>query len=160
MQESDSSFLQKLNEMKYLRNVLDESLRLYPPVPIDGRRAIEDDILPSGHHIPANTFVLYSSLLMHRRKDLWGEDAEEFKPERFQTALSHPYMFVPFHAGPQVCLGQNMAYREAKVLTCMLLRRFRFELVKDQVVVPRKSIVMPARDGVRMLISPRENAPQ
>ncbi|THU75942.1 cytochrome P450, partial [Dendrothele bispora CBS 962.96] len=112
-----------IKEMKYLRAFLNETLRLYPPVPFDGRSSTTATVLYSKSgppvYIPEGMKCLYSIFLMHRRKDLWGPDALEFDPDRFLDERSHkyltpnPYIFLPFNAGPRICLGQQFAYNEA-----------------------------------------------
>ncbi|KAK0200216.1 cytochrome P450 [Desarmillaria ectypa] len=107
-----------IRDMKYLRSFLNETLRLYPPVPTNGRTSKLATILPNkGHapyYVPNDTRVVYSVFLMHRRTDLWGPDALEFDPDRFLDQRLHkyltpnPYIFVPFNAGPRICLGQQV----------------------------------------------------
>jgi len=81
---------------------------------------------------------MYCSLLVQRSKDLWGPDADEFDPERWldleriKKVIANPFMFIPFHAGPRICLGQNFALNEASFFLIRFLQRFEsFELARD-----------------------------
>ncbi|KAJ3476584.1 hypothetical protein NLI96_g11058 [Meripilus lineatus] len=132
-----------IREMKYLRAFINEVLRLYPPVPFNVRFATKDTLWPTKpgeppYFIPAGTKCLYSVFVMHRRKDLWGPDAADFDPDRFiddrlQKYLTpNPFIFLPFNAGPRICLGQQFAYNEASFMLIRLLQQFSsFELVQD-----------------------------
>ncbi|KAF9645457.1 cytochrome P450 [Thelephora ganbajun] len=124
-----------LRNMKYLRAVLNETLRLFPSVPFNIRYSAVDVVWPSltggkPYFIPAGTRCLYSPYIMQRRKDLWGPTAEEFDPDRFiddRKALlaSNPFMFLPFNAGPRICLGQQFAYNEASFMVVRLVQSFK-----------------------------------
>ncbi|QRV88400.1 cytochrome P450 family protein [Ceratobasidium sp. AG-Ba] len=107
-------------DMKYLRAVINETLRLFPAVPTNERTAIKSTTFKSGgktFYVSKGTNASYSVLLMHRRKDLWGPDAEEFDPERWlderlkKYLTPNPFIFLPFNAGPRICLGQQFAYK-------------------------------------------------
>ncbi|CAE6505159.1 unnamed protein product [Rhizoctonia solani] len=128
-------------EMKYMRAVLNETLRLFPAVPMNERTAVKSTVLHSGgkkYYVPAGATMPYSVLHMHRRKDLWGPDAEEFDPERWlderlkKYVTPNPFIFLPFNAGPRICLGQQFAYNEASYFLSRLLQRVEsFELVPE-----------------------------
>ncbi|KAI0723090.1 cytochrome P450 monooxygenase pc-2 [Earliella scabrosa] len=125
-----------IRNMKYLRAVINETLRLYPAVPFNVRVANRDTTIPNPDptgppvFVPKNVGVAYSVFLMHRRKDYWGPDALEFDPDRFvderlnKYFTSNPFIFLPFNAGPRICLGQQFAYNEMSFFLIRLLQNF------------------------------------
>ncbi|KAF2095752.1 cytochrome P450 [Rhizodiscina lignyota] len=120
-----------LKACSYLQYCMMETLRLYPSVPFNGRRAVRDTTLPTGGgpdgrspiFVPKGREVGYCVYLMQRRKDLWGEDADEFKPERWKNRKPG-WEYLPFNGGPRICLGQQFALTEAGYVTVRLLQRF------------------------------------
>ncbi|KAJ7479871.1 cytochrome P450 monooxygenase CYP63 [Mycena latifolia] len=133
---------ENIRDMKYMRAVINEVLRLYPPVPLnvresrteactlppsDGSYASED---PRPFYMPGGTIIMYLPLLMQRNPALWGPDADIFDPERWlqpdriSKFVSNPTMYAPFSAGPRICLGQNYAYNEASYFLVRLLQEF------------------------------------
>ncbi|KAJ4361246.1 hypothetical protein N0V95_002064 [Ascochyta clinopodiicola] len=120
-----------LKNCSYLQWILNETLRLYPVVPLDGRRAAKDTTLPTGGgsdgtapiYIRAGQQVDYSVYVMHRRKDLWGPDADEFRPERWD-GRKVGWEYLPFNGGPRICIGQQFALTEAGYVIMRLCQRF------------------------------------
>ncbi|KAL6302061.1 cytochrome P450 [Sparassis latifolia] len=109
-----------IREMKYLRAVLNETMRLYPAVPLNLRNSVRDTTIPNPDpngkpiFVPAGTPVTYSVLVMHRMPEYWGPDSMEFDPDRFldervaRYLTPNPFIFLPFNAGPRICLGQQV----------------------------------------------------
>ncbi|KAG2355525.1 cytochrome P450 [Suillus spraguei] len=120
-----------IREMKYLRAVLDGTHS-----PTSFRESVRDTTLTSPEYgkkplfIPRGITVSYSVLLMHRRTDLWGPDALEFDPDRWldervkKYLIPNPFIFLPFNAGPRICLGQQFAYNEMSFMVIRLLQNF------------------------------------
>ncbi|KAI0966082.1 cytochrome P450 52E2 [Xylaria arbuscula] len=121
-----------LRSMKYLNWTLKEALRLNPPVASNTREAVRDTILPRGGgkdgkspvFVTKGTYLRYIPWVMHRRKDIFGDDAEEFRPERWED-LRVTYEYVPFNAGPRICIGQQFALTQMALITFRLLQAFK-----------------------------------
>lgn len=115
----------------YLQHVLNESLRLYPPVPANERFAIKDTTLPVGGgpdgkssvYIRKGQSVAYFVGAMHRRTDLWGDDANDFRPDRWIDRKAK-WDYLPFSGGPRICLGQQHALSLAGFTIIRLLQMF------------------------------------
>lgn len=112
-----------LRELPFTRAVLDETMRLYPPAWVITRRALGADDLPGGVAIPAGSLVILSPWLLHRHPDVWP-DAETFHPDRFLDAYDRE-AYIPFGAGPRLCIGRDFAYLEGVLMLAMLSARFR-----------------------------------
>lgn len=115
-----------LPHLKYLEAVIKETLRLYPPVPFIARRIDKDVTLPSGITLVEGCGLFVSIWSMHRNPRYWGDDVEEFRPERFiDTPLKHPVAYIPFSHGPRNCLGYQYAMMSMKTALATLLRQYR-----------------------------------
>ncbi|KAF7027915.1 hypothetical protein CFC21_039904 [Triticum aestivum] len=122
-----------IGSMHYLHAALTETLRLYPAVPSDVKCCFSDDTLPDGHAVRRGDTVNYQPYAMGRMKLLWGDAAEEFRPERWLDddgvfVPESPYKFTAFQAGPRICLGKEFAYRQMKIFAAVLLYLFKFEM--------------------------------
>ncbi|KAF9578855.1 hypothetical protein BGW38_005146 [Lunasporangiospora selenospora] len=147
-----------IKKLKYQKQVINEVLRLRPPVPFNMRQSVEEDVLPNGYYIPPHTIVSYSAYVTHRMTEYWGEDADKFDPDRWgpeRVGSIKPFMFVPFHAGPRICLGQNLAYTTAQIALTRLLQNFVFKPVTG--FEPQKfgDIVLFSRNGVEVMVEKR-----
>ncbi|KAF8392260.1 hypothetical protein HHK36_022602 [Tetracentron sinense] len=125
----------EVKDMVYTHAALCESMRLYPPVPSDGKEAAGDDVLPDGIVVKKGERVVYHPYAMGRMEGLWGPDWPEYRPERWlERDLSagkwsfvgrDSYTYPVFQAGPRICLGKEMAFLQMKRVVAGVLRRFR-----------------------------------
>ncbi|MEO7330697.1 MAG: cytochrome P450 [Minicystis sp.] len=131
-----------------------EALRLYPPVYMFGRDTTTETTL-GGYTLPRSTNVMISPWVIHRHAHLWP-DPDRFDPERHtpEAESKRPrYAYLPFSAGPRVCLGIHFAYMEAPLVLAALLRRYRFELLRED--EPEPMATLRPRYGVRMRVHRR-----
>ncbi|CAN1287898.1 Cytochrome P450 709B2 [Linum perenne] len=128
MNSPDSDSLPKL---KLMNMVLLETLRLYSPA-LEAFRTTTQDMKLGNLDIPKGTSLFIPIIMIHRSRQLWGHDSNEFKPTRFENGVSmaanHPNAFLSFGIGPRVCIGQNFAMMQAKSVLAMILQRFSFTL--------------------------------
>ncbi|MCO5614204.1 hypothetical protein L7F22_068484 [Adiantum nelumboides] len=144
-----------LGKLKLMTMVLKESLRLYTPVPTVARKLLKETKL--GHLIvPEGCGIFISLCYIHHSKELWGKDADEFKPERFNEgiACNHPMGFLPFSFGGRNCIGQSFAILEAKIVLLSILKRFRFQLSPSYRHAPVSSVTLYPKHGMQILVEP------
>lgn len=139
----------------FLAQVIDESLRLYPPIHLGSRYAAAD-LDFDGYHIPEGSRVLYSIYLTHRHPDHWREP-DSFDPSRFApgTPRPAPYTFLAFGGGPRNCIGAAFAQVEVKVVLARLLQRFEFSLLNGDSIHPHMGATLEPRPGVMMRVTRR-----
>ncbi|GJX10394.1 cytochrome P450 94A2-like protein [Tanacetum coccineum] len=133
-----------VKDMVYTHASLCESMRLYPPVPIDGKQVLNNDVLPDGTSVKKGSHVTYHIYAMGRSEEFWGSDWMEFRPERWLERGDDGWVFKGrdcyeypvFQAGPRVCLGKEMAFLQMKMVAAGVLRRFRVVPVVDDGVQP------------------------
>ncbi|KAI0880186.1 cytochrome P450 [Annulohypoxylon maeteangense] len=122
---------ESLRNMKYLNWAVREALRLNPPVATNSREAVRDTIVPRGGgsdgkspvFVKKGTIIRYFPWALHRRRDIYGDDADEFRPERWET-LRTTYEYIPFNAGPRICVGQQFALTQVAFVTFRILQAF------------------------------------
>lgn len=127
--DHDGQFSMELyEELDYAGQVIDESMRLYPPVPVFAREAIEDDKIGK-YEIPAGTSILLSQFLIHRDESIW-DNPEEFDPERFTDGKQderHRFSYFPFGGGARMCIGRELALLEARIILSLVVNEYRLE---------------------------------
>uniref|UniRef100_A0A803M4E0 Cytochrome P450 n=1 Tax=Chenopodium quinoa TaxID=63459 RepID=A0A803M4E0_CHEQI len=142
-----------LPKLRMLSMIINESLRLYPPATLLPRMAFEDiklgDLL-----IPKGLSIWIPVLAIHHDKELWGDDANEFNPERFASKSSISSRFLPFGAGPRNCIGQTFAIMEAKIILAMLVSQFRFKISSSYRHSPVVVLTIKPKHGVQVCLEP------
>jgi cytochrome P450 len=141
--------------LRYLDQIVDETMRLYPPIHL-GSRVAAVDLNFQGYTIPAGTRVMYSIFLTQRMPQYW-DDPDAFKPERFEAEAKRaqtPYTFLPFGGGPRNCIGAAFAQVEAKVVLARLLQHYHLTLMPKRVRMFMGATLEP-RPGVWMTVRRR-----
>ncbi|ARN78609.1 cytochrome P450 [Nonlabens spongiae] len=129
------SIYECLVDLPYLKQCVEETLRLYPPAYVTDRVTLEDDLCEE-IELKAGSTWLISFYELHRREDLWREP-ETFDPERFspENAKNHRDYYFPFGAGPRMCIGNNFAIYEMVMVLAQLLQRYKIQPVQDEIEI-------------------------
>ena len=145
---------EELSRMSLLERVIEESMRLLPPVWGFERQALEDDVV-LGHRIAKGHIVGVSTWTLHRMPQYW-DNPEGFDPDRFlpERKKERPrFAYVPFGAGPRICIGAGFAMLEAKAILAVLLPRFRFHVASGYRLDPEPLVTLRPKGGIPMVRS-------
>ncbi|TDH37859.1 cytochrome P450 [Pseudohoeflea suaedae] len=150
-----------LDQMPWTRAVFEETMRLYPPAPSINRRAVKDDVYtaPDGTSvdIPKDVTVLIMPWTLHRHRKLWS-NPRAFVPQRFlpeNRGEIDRFQYLPFGAGPRICIGATFALQEAVIALAVLLGGFRFDVLPETSPWPVQKLTTQPGGGLRMRVTPR-----
>jgi cytochrome P450 len=150
-----------LQGLRYTTMMLQEVMRLYPPVWALTRRAVAADNI-GGYDVPAGADVIVSPYTLHRHPAFWPDparfDPARFDPARFdpaQAGAAHRYAYIPFGAGPRVCVGSHLGTLEATLVAAMVARRFRLQPVPDRQARAEAMLSLRPRGGLPMVVRDR-----
>ncbi|KAL5219010.1 hypothetical protein ABZP36_019694 [Zizania latifolia] len=152
----------ELGRLVYLHAALCESLRLYPPVPMEHKEPVAADVLPSGHEVLPGDKIVVSLYAMGRMESVWGSDCREFRPERWvsedgKLRYVPSYRFMSFNSGPRTCLGKDMAFVQLKAVAAAVVKNFEFDAVPGHhVVEPKLSIILHMKNGFMVRVKRRQ----
>ncbi|KAK6794173.1 hypothetical protein RDI58_007626 [Solanum bulbocastanum] len=146
---------ESVSKMKMVTMVIQEVMRLYPPAAFVSREALEDTQI--GHIVVPKGVCLWTLIpTLHRDPEIWGRDANEFKPERFENGVSGacklPQVYIPFGLGPRLCLGRNFAMVQLKVVISLIISKFRFSLSPKYKHSPAYRMIVEPGQGVHILV--------
>lgn len=146
-----------LPRLAFTRQVVEESMRLYPAAPAISTRLAQEEDEICGHKIRKGASVAISPWYLHRNRNLWNEP-ERFDPDRFSPARSagRPrFAYLPFGAGPRVCIGQVLAMNEAILILASLAQRYRPRLAPEARVALRLNVTLQPKYGLTMILERR-----
>jgi cytochrome P450 len=148
--------LEDVPRLTYTRAIFEETVRLYPPVPLLARQALRDETI-RGRAVPAGSLVIVVPWLLHRHRKFWGQPdhyiPERFLPENAQSRVRHAY--IPFSVGPRICAGAAFGLTEAILCIATLAQRVQFRLAADAVVTPVCRLTLRPGDDLRMVVTCR-----
>ncbi|RID44862.1 hypothetical protein BRARA_I01627 [Brassica rapa] len=147
-----------LEKLVYLHAALSESMRLYPPLPFNHKSPLKSDVLPSGHKVKAESKIVICIYALGRMRSVWGEDASEFKPERWISengGLKHEpsSKFLVFSAGPRTCLGKQLALLQMKMVAVEIIQNYDFKVVDSQKIEPVPSVILRIKHGLKVTVN-------
>ncbi|TGO33663.1 hypothetical protein BHYA_0233g00110 [Botrytis hyacinthi] len=151
------STIYKPTTVPYIMAVFYEALRLYPPVPFEIKQCEQATTLPDGTFLPKLAVLVWCPWAMNRSRSIWGEDADDFRPERWledgvivsKTAFEYPV----FNGGPRTCLGKKMAEAVAAQVIATLVVNFNFSLIDQKERISRNSLTLPMEGGLPCKVS-------
>ncbi|XWS31467.1 hypothetical protein CRYUN_Cryun23aG0078700 [Craigia yunnanensis] len=166
-EKSNMPVFEEVKDMVYTHASLCECMRLHPPVPVDTKMAMGDDVLPDGTVVKKGTLVTYHPYAMGRMEKLWGSDWAEFKPERWlerdeagkwSFVGRDPFTYPVFQAGPRICLGKEMAFLQMKRVVAGVLRRFKVVSAVEDGFQPELVVHLTSKMkvGFRIRVEKRE----
>lgn len=145
-----------VGRLRYVDQIIKETLRLWPTAPGFARKARQDDVIANRYRVRKGEPILHLSIMVHRDPRVWGDDADQFNPDHFspeREAALPPDCFKPFGTGPRGCIGQQFALQESKLVLALLLQRFQFvDSLRYQLQVRQALFIRPGDFRVRLRV--------
>ncbi|ESQ29659.1 hypothetical protein EUTSA_v10023421mg [Eutrema salsugineum] len=147
-----------LEKLVYLHAALFEAMRLYPPLPFNHKSPAKTDVLPSGHKVKAYSKIVICIYALGRMRSVWGDDALDFKPERWITdngGLKHEpsHKYMAFNSGPRLCLGKHLALLQMKIVALEIIKNYDFKVIDGHKIEAVPSIVLRIKDGLKVTVT-------
>ncbi|CAN8272765.1 unnamed protein product [Cochlearia groenlandica] len=147
-----------LDKLVYLHGAVCETLRLYPPVPFNHKSPAKPDLLPSGHRVDENVKIVIPTYALGRMRSIWGDDAEDFRPERWvldNGMLRHEpsHKFLAFSAGPRTCLGKKLTFLQMKLVAVEIIRNYDIKVVEGHKTEPVPSVLLRMQHGLHVNVT-------
>jgi len=142
-----------IRNLKFVRNVFQETLRLYPPVGFLPRQASKCEHM-RGKEVKPGDMMVVSPWLMHRNPNYW-DNPDGFDPDRYDDGACKESLrnaYFPFSLGPRICTGAGFAKQEAMIVLSSLIRNYRFEAVPEHVPVPIGRLTVCSENGIRLRV--------
>jgi cytochrome P450 family 110 len=140
-------------QLPYLSAVCQETLRMYPVIPVIFPRIAKSSVEIAGYRFDAGTILMVSMFLVHYREDLYA-DPQQFQPERFRSHQYSPSEYLPFGGGSRRCLGYALAELEMKLVIATILSKYQLTLAEDKPVKPqRRGFTLSPKGGVRLVVA-------
>jgi cytochrome P450 len=150
--------LEDVRQMQYVWQVLQEALRMYPPIWVIPRTPLEVDEI-DGYRLEPGDMLFISPYVVHRHTGFY-DNPESFDPDRIareNTTDWHRYQYIPFGGGPRKCIGHEFAMLEMTIIVAMVTQMFRLDLVPGHPVYPKPMVTLRPAHGMPMIITPRED---
>lgn len=150
---------EEVRPLVYLQATLLETLRLYPPIPIERRSVVSTDVMPSGHVVCARDIILVSIYSVGRMESVWGSDCQEYRPERWLSEDGRQLRYIPsnkfpaFNSGARLCLGKDIAIMQMKIIIAAIVWNFDVKTVDGQAVDTKLSCLLQMKNGLKVNLS-------
>ncbi|KFK40984.1 hypothetical protein AALP_AA2G070000 [Arabis alpina] len=147
-----------LDKLVYLHGAVCETLRLYSPLPFNQKSPAKPDVLPSGHRVDEDMKIVISTYALGRMRSVWGDDAEDFRPERWisdsgKSKHEPSYKFLAFNAGPRTCLGKKLTFLQMKIVAVEIIQNYDIKVVEGHKTQPVPSVLLRMQHGLKVTVT-------